>query len=161
MGTSNFHCVNASQIFSIIPEQDELELYDYDIESDIDYVTDMLRGIDGFTTNTKTDPHELWSYPSRGICSIVRYVSLPDIDTEVEITVGVVVRSGYYEGVNFDWFVDFEQWGSFTEWQVLEEMIEPDIQRIVDEVEDVLREATQPLVTVGRFSNGETVYSPA
>ena len=158
MGASNFHCVNASQIFSFMPEEDDI--YDYDVDSDINYVTDMLSELDGFTTDTKTDPHELWSYPSRSICSIVRYVTLPDTDTEVQITVGVVVRSGYYEGINFDWFVDLEQWGDFTEWELLEEMVEPDAHRIVDEVEDVLRKATQPLVVVGRFSNGETVYAP-
>jgi hypothetical protein len=57
MATSNFHNVNATHIFACSLENE----WDYeDLKDNVYY---GLKGIEGFADRTKSDPHELRSFP--------------------------------------------------------------------------------------------------
>ena len=62
MATSNFHNVNASHIFACSLENE------WDFEDLKDNLSYEFKKIDGFDTLTKSDPHELRSFPSTSIC---------------------------------------------------------------------------------------------
>ena len=69
--------------------------------------------------------------------------------------VRVIVRSGYYEGINFDYEVDRDvEYEDVTETKKMEAKLNTMIRR----VEKVLKENGDELRRVATFSNGETIY---
>jgi hypothetical protein len=151
MATSNFHNVNASNIFAV-QLQDEFDYQDL-----IDNVKYSLKETGFFNVLTKSDPNELRSFPSKSIGSLDNYVE----DTEgngIYVNVTAVVRSGYYEGVNLDWHCSFEEYGETIEH--LLPAAEAEKNRLVEMVEYVFSEFSTPLGVTAQFSNGETIYHP-
>jgi hypothetical protein len=151
MATSNFHNVNASNIFAV-QLQDEFDYQDL-----IDNVKYSLKETGFFNVLTKSDPNELRSFPSKSIGSLDNYVE----DTEgngIYVNVTAVVRSGYYEGVNLDWHCSFEEYGETIEH--LLPAAEAEKNRLVEMVEYVFSELSTPLGVTAQFSNGETIYHP-
>jgi hypothetical protein len=151
MATSNFHNVNASNIFAV-ELQDEFDYQDL-----IDNVKYSLKETGFFNILTKSDPNELRSFPSKSIGSLDNYVE----DTEgngIYVNVTAVVRSGYYEGVNLDWHCHFEEYGENVEH--LLPAAEAEKNRLVEMVEYVFSEFSTPLGVTAQFSNGETIYHP-
>jgi hypothetical protein len=151
MATSNFHNVNASHIFAV-DLQDEYEYDDL-----IDNVKYALKETGEFNLLTKTDPNELRSYPSTSIGSLDSYVEDAD-GNGICITITAVVRSGYYEGVNLDWHLHFEEYGETIEHLLPQAEIEQN--RLIGLVEYVFAEFSTPLGVTASFSNGETIYHP-
>ena len=151
MATSNFHNVNASHIFAV-DLQDEYEYDDL-----IDNVKYALKETGEFNLLTKTDPNELRSYPSTSIGSLDTYVEDAD-GNGICITITAVVRSGYYEGVNLDWHLHFEEYGETIEHLLPQAEIEQN--RLIGLVEYVFAEFSTPLGVTASFSNGETIYHP-
>jgi hypothetical protein len=151
MATSNFHNVNASHIFAVQLE-DEFEYDDL-----IDNIKSGLKETGEFNLLTKSDPNELRSYPSTSIGSLDCYVEDND-GNGIVVTVTAVVRSGYYDGVNLDWHVHFEEYGETVEHLLPQAEIEKN--RLVGLIEYVFGEYTQPLGVTAQFSNGETIYHP-
>jgi hypothetical protein len=151
MATSNFHNVNASHIFAV----DLQDTYEYD--DLIDNIKSGLKETGYFNLLTKTDPDELRSFPSTSIGSLDNYVE----DSEgngIYVQITAVVRSGYYDGVNLDWHCSFEEYG-----ETIEHLIpaaEAEKNRLVEMVEYVFGEFSQPLGVTAQFSNGETMYHP-
>jgi hypothetical protein len=151
MATSNFHNVNASNIFAV-QLQDEFDYQDL-----IDNVKYSLKETGFFNVLTKSDPNELRSYPSTSIGSLDNYVE----DSEgngICVTITAVVRSGYYDGVNLDWHCHFEEYGENVEH--LLPAAEAEKNRLVEMVEYVFSEFSTPLGVTAQFSNGETIYHP-
>jgi hypothetical protein len=151
MATSNFHNVNASHIFAVQLE----DTYEYD--DLIDNVKYSLKETGYFNLLTKSDPNELRSYPSTSIGSLDSYVE----DTEgngIYIQITAVVRSGYYDGVNLDWHLHFEEYGETVEH--LLPQAEQEQNRLIELVETVFAEFSTPLGVTAQFSNGETIYHP-
>jgi hypothetical protein len=72
------------------------------------------------------------------------------------VTVTAVVRSGYYDGVNLDWHLHFEEYGESVEH--LLPQAEQEQNRLIELVETVFAEFSTPLGVTASFSNGETVY---
>lgn len=172
MATSNFHNVNASHIFACSLESE------WDYEDLIGNVDAELGNVKGYSTYTKSDPHELRSYPSRSICSIERDFIYKDFSLNVIVT--PVVRSGYYEGCNLDWHVWYGINGNECDLDYIERMLEFDtdlspsqrkayamlaekkaeklLAEIVVDVEKVFEMYSDKLGVTARFSNGETIY---
>ena len=172
MATSNFHNVNASHIFACSLEND----WDYDdLKDNLFY---EFKNLNGFSTYTKSDPHELRSFPSNSICSIERDFQYKDFSLNVIVT--PVIRSGYYEGCNLDWHVWYGINGDECDLDEIERMLEYDtdlspsqrkayamlaekkaeklLAEIVVDVEKVFEMYSDKLGVTARFSNGETIY---
>jgi hypothetical protein len=149
MATSNFHNVNASHIFAVQLE----DTYEYD--DLIDNIKYGLKETGYFNLLTKSDPNELRSYPSTSIGSLDS--SVEDADGNgIYIQITAVVRSGYYDGVNLDWHLHFEEYGESVEHLLPQAEIEQN--RLIELVETVFAEFSTPLGVTASFSNGETIY---
>jgi hypothetical protein len=177
MATSNFHNVNASHIFACSLENE------WDFEDLKDNLFYEFKNLDGFDSNTKSDPHELRSFPSNSICSISRQHIYKNFSLDVIVT--IVARSGYYEGCNLDWHVSYEIDGhtadeddffspiDYVYSNFVDEYVETEVKgfsllaekkaeelknEIVEEVEKVFSMYSDKLGVTAQFSNGETIY---
>jgi hypothetical protein len=156
MATSNFHSVNPTGIYAFIPSYDDDQLYDDDLGYVIDDVVNELSKHRDWTELTKTDPYELRSYPSKSLGSIRQHI-IHDNDTQIEIRINIVVRSGYYEGINFDYHYNIEDcYGNDVD---DEEPYLRYVRNVTNWVEEVFENHTTKLNVVAKFSNGETIYS--
>lgn len=149
MATSNFHNVNASSIFAC-----ELE-NEFDYEDLYDNVRYAMKILPEFESNTKSDPNELRSFPSRSIGALSAYVT-DDVESGIDVIVTAVTRAGYYEGCNLDWHCEFVEWGENVEHLIPN--AEKVKEELVEKLESIFREFSTPLGVVARFSNGETIY---
>lgn len=149
-----------------------------------DLLFDVKNSIEnaGFNVIPIEDPFELRSYPSEVLCGKTKDVCYNLFG--VDITIFPVVRNGYYDGCNFDWFFLIEMEGeSFNniseitdeniEW-VLRNYDEKHGKKAISnfraklttvchalktELEAIYKIHTEPLTVTARFSNGETLYS--
>ena len=188
MATSNFHKVNASQYYSVFFEADEENegFQDFWYDDQIENIRSFLKE-KGFNLATYVeDPHELRSFPSRVIASISTYKTICNV--EFNITMYAVVRSGYYDGFNLDWFYEVEIEGDcdidcIPDLEQLSETLSyygdvsvgmgkiqaknalkwlnKTVDSLIENTEDYFKEITTPLVITARFSNGETFYAKA
>lgn len=152
MATSNFHNVNASNIFAV-ELQDEFDYQDL-----VDNLQYGLKETGYYNLLTKSDPNELRSFPQQSIGSLDNYVESADGESGIVVTVTAVIRSGYYDGVNLDWHCSFEEYGENVEH--LLPAAEAEKNRLVEMVEYVFSEFSTPLGVTAQFSNGETIYHP-
>jgi hypothetical protein len=178
MATSNFHNVNATHIFACSLENE------WDYEDLKDNVLYGLEKIEGYTSHTKSDPHELRSFPSQSIGAVSRVTAFPNFTLEVIVT--AVARSGYYEGCNLDWHVSYEidgydcedNYEGCVEFALQNSLNEDEYSKadimayamlaennaerlkneIVKEIEQVFKDYSDPLGVTAQFSNGETIY---
>jgi hypothetical protein len=157
---------------------------EWDYEDLKDNVLSGLEEIEGYTSHTKSDPHELRSFPSQSIGAVSRVTAFPNFTLEVIVT--AVARSGYYEGCNLDWHVSYEIDGYDCE-DYYEERVEYALQNsfneneytaadvkayamlaqneaerlkneIVVDVESVFLNYSDKYGVTAVFSNGETIY---
>jgi len=174
MSTSNFHNVNASAIFAVPLEND------FDYEDLVDNLKSELSNDSDYVDYGKTDKHELRSFPSRTLGSIRKYHQYKDFYVEVCVT--PVIRSGYYEGVNLDWNVDYSINGdaeydnndfyiddiawygklsksAATKYAKLaEKKAEKLKNEIVEKLEALYSDYSEKYGVTAVFSNGETIY---
>ena len=137
-----------------------------------------FKNLKGFSTYTKSDPHELRSYPSQSICSVERSFNFKDFSLDVVVT--PVIRSAYYDGCNLDWHVWYGINGDECEIDEFENGIGyntalPDneikayallaerkaetlLNEIVTDVEKVFGMYSDKYGVTAQFSNGETIY---
>ena len=200
MGTSNFHNVNASKVFAVLMNY-EAPIFNDDGEEteETEYRAPECYEVDDFIENMKyeaqelkhktikyykdcdNDPHELRSFVSTPLFQYYNYKTFGDMP--VTVSINCVIRHGYYEGGNLDWYVtydlsnykgneiDFEQ--DFIDCSSMPEGMrviqsrnaEKWAQKVTDElveiVEELFTKQSMPLVVTARFSNGETHYSKA
>ena len=172
MATSNFHNVNASAIFAVRLEDEWA--YDDLVEN----LTSELNNDADYVDYGKTDKHELRSFPSRTLGSIRKYHQYKDFYVEVCVT--PVIRSGYYEGVNLDWNVDYTINGDVYDMDELENGIgyntalpiskikvyaklaekkaEKLKNQMVEKLESLYNDYSEKYGVTAIFSNGETIY---
>jgi hypothetical protein len=172
MATSNFHNVNASAIFAVRLEDEWA--YDDLVEN----LTSELSNNPDYVDYGKTDKHELRSFPSRTLGSIRKYHEYKDFYVEVCVT--PVIRSGYYEGVNLDWNVDYTINGDVYDMDELENGIgyntalpiskikvyaklaekkaEKLKNQMVEKLESLYNDYSEKYGVTAIFSNGETIY---
>jgi hypothetical protein len=153
MATSNFHNVNASKVFAVNDE------YDYEFE----YVKSSLEitfwSHEDYTSYIEKDRYELRSFPSRTVSTLSKWIEIGEDSVEVSIT--SVIRSGYYEGFNLDWFTTINVNGSEDDSFADNEEVKKIIDSFVEYIENIYAIYSEPLNVVGRFSNGETIYEKA
>lgn len=150
MATSNFHNVNATHIFAVQLE-DEWAYEDlvYNLESEFNIHND-------YSDYSKSDQHELRSYPSRTLGSFSTHFLIGE--DEVEVYVTPVIRSGYYGGCNLDWDVRYYVNGYEDELYESHPHIQSIVSYYVDFIENIYSQYSEPLGVTARFSNGETIY---
>jgi len=174
MATSNFHNENASAIFAV-----QLE-HEFDYDDLVENLKSELNNDPDYVDYGKTDKHELRSFPSRTLGSIRKYAQYKDFYVEVCIT--PVIRSGYYDGVNLDWNVDYlingdaqydntdfyiddiAHYGSMSKSKatkyakLAEKKAEKIKNQIVEKVESIFSDYSEKYGVTAVFSNGETIY---
>ena len=150
MATSNFHNVNATNIFAVQLE-DEWEYQDLVSNLESEFNTNL-----DYSDYSKSDPNELRSFPSKSVGSFSNSIEIGE--DEVEVYVTPVIRSGYYEGVNLDWHVRYYVNGSEDETYESHPNIQTLVGVYVNFIENVYEQYSQPLGVTARFSNGETIY---
>ena len=174
MATSNFHNENASAIFAV-----QLE-HEFDYDDLVDNLKSELNNDPDYVDYGKADKNELRSFPSRTLGSIRKYVQYKDFYVEVCVT--PVIRSGYYDGVNLDWNVDYlingdaqydntdfyiddiAHYGSMSKSKatkyakLAEKKAEKIKNQIVEKVESIFSDYSEKYGVTAVFSNGETIY---
>jgi hypothetical protein len=174
MATSNFHNENASAIFAV-----QLE-HEFDYDDLVENLKSELNNDPDYVDYGKTDKNELRSFPSRTLGSIRKYVEYKDFYVEVCVT--PVIRSGYYDGVNLDWNVDYlingdaqydntdfyiddiAHYGSMSKSKAIkyaklaEKKAEKVKNQIVEKVESIFADYSEKYGVTAVFSNGETIY---
>ena len=124
MGTSNFHNVNAYNIYAVLMNYEQEILDDDGNETeetetfapdswDIDCFIDDIRlqaealavgsNIKYWKNLEMEDPHSLRSYGSTALFQL--YQSKTFGDVEVQVNINCVARHAYYEGASLDWYV--------------------------------------------------------
>jgi hypothetical protein len=174
MATSNFHNENASAIFAV-----QLE-HEFDYDDLVDNLKSELNNDPDYVDFGKADKNELRSFPSRTLGSIRKYVQYKDFYVEVCVT--PVIRSGYYDGVNLDWNVDYlingdaqydntdfyiddiAHYGSMSKSKatkyakLAEKKAEKVKNQIVEKIESIFSDYSEKYGVTAVFSNGETIY---
>lgn len=174
MATSNFHNENASAIFAV-----QLE-HEFDYDDLVENLKSELNNDPDYVDYGKADKNELRSFPSRTLGSIRKYVQYKDFYVEVCVT--PVIRSGYYDGVNLDWNVDYlingdaqydntdfyiddiAHYGSMSKSKatkyakLAEKKAEKVKNQIVEKVESIFSDYSEKYGVTAVFSNGETIY---
>jgi hypothetical protein len=170
MSANNYHNVNTSKVYSFNAGDD------YacdDMESNIQNELELLHqaGVE--------DPDELRSYPSRVLGYLEEYEAFRVKWDDVELVMRIfpVIRAGYYDGGNLDWFIQAEDvFGhdiSDIEY-ILPSGITSDERdramaeigawvsstktKLITKVERVYNIYTNALKHIGTFSNGEAIY---
>lgn len=181
MSAANFHNVNASKIYAVNLEHDDSF---QDLQEDLSQALGELNGLNGYSwePGDDKDPHELRSYPSRVLGRLSNSKLYKDY--EVEIHIIPVIRSAYYDGCNLDWYCRYfvahdEVYLDDPKYMVDIIESEADVTTaeacrrarfivkwfekaktgLIAQIEKVFETyATQKLVHVSTFSNGEAVY---
>jgi hypothetical protein len=153
MATSNFHNVNASKVFAVNDE------YDYEFEDVKSSLEIKFWNHEDYTSYVEKDRYELRSFPSRTVSTLSKWIEIGEDSVEVSIT--SVIRSGYYEGFNLDWFTTINVNGSEDDSFADNEEVKKIIDSFVEYIENIYAIYSEPLNVVGRFSNGETIYEKA
>lgn len=192
MGASNFYNRNANNVYAVLMDYEDVvfdedgneteetqmvqcESWDYD--NLIDYVTELMDEQTLFKAVERVQFSDNRNYEATGIKSLVSYKTFGDV--EVEILLTAVVRSGYYEGANLDWEINYYAGSGYDDILNLsyefasqydnqgmakiqcrnaENWAKKEGERMVEELERIFTQVSKPLEVVARFSNGETIY---
>lgn len=134
-GTSNFYFVNASKVFAVGIDkgEDEDKNEDYDEEDVIELMLEPLAGLGYEPNRKKSSPKDdLRSYP--GVVIASKTIN-KDFDTvSASLTIESIVRSGYYQGHNFDWSIEAEVCGKTYDTKELK-----DVYDLLDDIKDDVR----------------------
>jgi len=150
MSTPNFHNRKASRIFASECEHE----FDYE-----DLILNVQSALPKATPADRSEPDSLRSYEGQVFAEIERIIG------KWGITISLIVRGGYYGGLNLDWRVDItDQYeGDNFEWgeDAISATADNYIQKQIAKIEKIFAQFTTPLICVGIFSNGEAVYEKA
>lgn len=192
MGASNFYNRNAKNVYAVLMDYEDVvfdedgneteetqmvacESWDYD--NLVDYVTELMDEQKVFNSVDRVEFYNNRNYEATGIKSLVAYKSFGDVEVEVLLT--AVVRSGYYEGANLDWDINYYAGSGYDD--ILDLTYEFESQydnqgmakiqkrnaekwatkvgeQMIEELERIFTQVSKPLEVVARFSNGETIY---
>jgi len=162
MGTNNFYNRNASKIFACDLEGDDSYSFLKEglLESLDKYFINQFCQNDSFDDNNR-------NYPG---------IYIGNIDYEYRnclLRIKPVIRSGYYEGCNLDYEIEYRSEQDFCEdledlkndlehskrpFKAVEKSFKKQLKLIVKNLEKVFAENSTALNKVGQFSNGEAIY---
>ncbi len=182
MSTANFHNKNAGRIYACETEDE------FDSEDLIGNIRSALRSAAEYPRQKAiadfgevTDSWEsdgLRSYPGR-IIACVESETKSYQDFDVSLSAEIIVRSGYYTGVNLDYDLCFHVDGEEVEKDSLEEAcansalpgtrrayllalaqkwLDRTLESFTKSIEGIFSEYSTPLRVVATFSNGEALY---
>lgn len=175
MSTPNFANNNASKYFVLEIEDD----FEYDMQKECiqDYLSEH-----GYEQMDSRPHNENRSYPAVIIAQKSMEKSFGDYT--IEVIISVLIRSGYYAGVNLDWEIEIatpydnfhdeipeKDWiidefeneeysrgfGTIQSKNVLN-FIDKAIIKLSEETEEHLGKLTETYVRTALFSNGEAMY---
>jgi hypothetical protein len=175
MATSNFLNRNASNVFAVEIEND----FDYDdIKENLKYhfLSENFK-YDFTEINKWNNDRNFSGFIIGAVQDSVNIQELFDID----VNINVIIRSGYYSGVNLDWELDictyYENLDSvdditlellqedYPDENITEDIVQKTIDSIqekinelTEEIENVFKQYSTPLNVYATFSNGETIY---
>jgi hypothetical protein len=129
MGTSNFHNVNARNIYAVLMNYEQPVLDDDGNETDVmedcapesweceEFFSNLkenaieLAPLKGFSYHhtCDKDPHELRSYSSIPMFQFYKNKKFGDID--VTVNINCLTRGAYYEGASLDWYMTYDVCG--------------------------------------------------
>jgi hypothetical protein len=150
MSTPNFHNVNASKIFATRCEKQ----FNFD-----DLISNIISEFYNAEPADRSESDSLRSYEGRVFAEINKTIG------QWVITINLIARNGYYDGINLDWSVELENTETGDSYERGEIKIPAAAENFIDgqiaKIEKVYAEHTTPLICVGVFSNGEAVYQMA
>jgi len=171
MATGNFYNRNANSIFAIEIEND----WDYDDLKD--NLKSIFKNNHLYSWFSKDDvePNYNRSYPGTLLGTLYEDVDVSGL--KANINVDIIIRSGYYSGVNLDWDLEIEvgydtlqSVDDITIDMICEDEFERQYfesfkkecenvkERMIEYIEKVYSENSIALGVTARFSNGETIY---
>lgn len=198
MATNNFHNVNASNIFScLIPSDISFTNDSGNIVTETHYPTqldfdDLIKNLETDisslknSTNIEYNANFLRSYPGQVLGNVS--IDKTFLGQDVRITIIPVIRSGYYEGANLDWELEFcagcnevynkedliNEWIEEVEFKeeynkgliaihegYLWSWIENNLRDLIQSIENIFSDYSDELKKVAQFSNGEAIYQKA
>ena len=150
MSTPNFYNRNASKIFSSECAED------WDVD---DLIDDVKCGLKNATEVDRWENNGLRSYGGKIFAEINKTMG------KWAITINIIMRDGYYGGVNLDWSVEIKDLTEGDNFERGEGKISNTAESYIDnqiaKIEKVFTDYTTPLICLGVFSNGEAVYEKA
>lgn len=177
MSTPNFANKNASRVFAFEVEDE----FDYeDAVSNVACALEYSKEDIVFEEENKSDGDR--SYPGRVFGEVQgkgKYYE--KLDLQVDVSLDVVVRSGYYSGGNFDYNFKIDLNGDVVDdvedidlqyeanglkqarqyEKYVKAYVEKELSRLQEVVEKVYEQFTTPLKCLGVASNGEAFYERA
>lgn len=186
MGTSNFYNKNASKIFVCLEnytdeDTDELISPDtHDIEDFKSYLIEQLNQIENFSFS-----EDKGTFMKDGTYIGQLYAHRNFMDVDVEISLSVILRFGYYEAANLDYeskvFLNSSECTTLDEddfiylasleqhnkglilsnYPKLEKWFENTQTNMIQALETVFEKVTTPYVRLCTLSNGESIYQKA
>jgi len=182
MATGNFCKGNSENIYAVEIEHE----FDYEdlianLQSSFENaqqngVFDTCKTID---SETEMDCNR--SYYGAVICEVTSKTKHYERIGDYYISMRIIVRNGYYSGVNLDWecvihtdydnLEDFQDDIEISDWhfdltekgcELYEKFVnnwkDKEIEEMTNKVEKILKENSIELFVSARFSNGETIY---
>lgn len=121
--------------------------YEYDIEGYKMWKEDVQEQLEkiGFSSCDRTDSDRNYS---GDIIACFTFYDKHDYFKEIQ----VVIRNGYYDGMNIDYIVSDD--GCYEETKTMKKQVDAKIKKL----EKILRKNGTEMLKVGQFSNGEAVY---
>lgn len=192
MGASNFYNRNAKNVYAVLMDYEDVvfdedgneteetqmvQCEEWDYNDLIDYVNELMDEQKLFRVVDRVEFYNNRNYEATAIKSLVAYKSFGEV--EVEILLTAVVRSGYYEGANLDWDLNYYAGSGYDDILNLsyefesqyknqgmakiqcrnaEKWAKEEGEKMVEELERIFTQVSKPLEVVARFSNGETIY---
>ena len=184
MGTSNFARGNSSRLFAVEIQEE----WDYDdLKDNLKYAFKAAKEKGMFDTeyysNAFNEKNNNRNFEGNVILMVTSKSKHYKTIGEFYIEVGIIIRNGYYSGVNLDWEceivsdserydhdeeividdynydVSTKQAKQFSEY--VNNWKEKEMTKIINDVEQILSEYSTELNVVATFSNGETIYEKA
>lgn len=191
MGTSNFYKKNTSKVWSVetsyfdeeLKEQTQDEFIWEDTRSNVSSSLEVIakQKRRSYYEDDSLKVNDLRSFPSTSIGAYWDYFTFCNTEFKVELIPHTT--SGYYEGFNLDFEIQFNVDGIYGDYDNLQDFIadvkefllednkalrmnlrnlekrlEALLSEMIDEVESVFEMYSTPLEEFAKFSNGETIY---
>ena len=129
MGTKNFNYNNV--LYKVDIDNEDV---DYIYEDIVSQIRDELTEHDDFIEDADLNTSgELRSYPHRSFGFFEDYVHFDE--DEIRIHVIVMVRSGYYSGMNFDYTIEYDEEPTEEQIKIMRPIIDSRIKLITDAYE--------------------------
>jgi hypothetical protein len=184
MGTSNFYTKNAFRLYPLFTDLTEEESMFFDYKEESQFVAEQVSSLLDNDNNIVNESFGYdRSFPERLLVEFTESKMFGDV--EIEVNAKVILRAGYYEGANLDYYVEFQDQNNYDNFEDSDDIVinhynsdmnaglcsiqtklardwaENTSEKIENRLEEVFTKITDPYVMVARASNGETLYRKA